>query len=209
MAILGQPTVQDMKDLLAAKDYTIAQVGNAYNAFAAQWAAKDVAAQAQWFGDWSSLNARYGAAKSKAQGAIDAESNIATAMFPDSTKVVPQSAWDGVLKALKQTYPDNAVSPGDLDDLSNRLTAAGQPQDFSKMPQPAPDADLQIIKAADKILGLGGISGGGGSTPFPWLETIGGAIAGGIFIGSIPGVALGAVAGAGLTFLLKGLGKSL
>lgn len=209
MAILGQPTVQDLKDLLTAKDYTISQVGNAYNAFAAQWAAKDVAAQAQWFGDWSSLLARYGKAKSSAQSAIDAETNVASALFPDSTKVVPQSAWDGVLKALKQTYPNSTVTPGDLDDLNNRLTAAGMTPDFSEMPQPAPDADLQIIKAADTTLGLVGISGGGGSSPFPWLETVGGAVVGGLLIGSIPGVALGAVAGAGLTYLVKGLGKSL
>lgn len=209
MAILGQPTVQDLKDLLAAKDYTIAQVGAAYNSFAAKWAAKDVAAQAQWFGDWSSLLARYGAAKSKAQGAIDAETNVATALIPDSTKVVPQSTWDGVLKALKQTYPDSTITPGDLDDLNNRLTAAGKTPNFSEMPQPAPDADLQIIKAADTTLGLVGISGSGGSSPFPWLETVGGAVVGGLLIGSIPGVALGAVAGAGLTYLVKGLGKSL
>ena len=152
MTVLGHHTVGELRDWLAAIDYEAAQVASAYAAFASTWQAQDAPAHHEWAAEWKSLQARYGVARARAQGAImRAQLEIA---IPDS--VIPvEDEWQAVLHALSKT--PGTTTKSDFQDLYNRLVAAqGKPIDMSKIPQPtAVDADLSAYKAADTVIRTG------------------------------------------------------
>ena len=178
MSVLGNPAIPDLQALIAAKDYALNQIGNAYNAFASQWAQQDLAAQADWFNDWGALLNRYGAAKQESSSWMAVESDLT--LTPSLTPV-PQNYWDDILKAVQQSYPVSTTTKGDLDDLNNRLIAAsGKNIDYSQMPQPPADADLEILKAADVVLSPIGLGPSASKGPLsflgiPWYYWAGGA----------------------------------
>jgi hypothetical protein len=152
MSVLGHHSVGELRDWLVDIDYQTAQIGAAYEAFAPAWQAQDTAAQHEWAGEWKALQARYAAARGKAQAAIfRAKLDVG---IPDSLIPV-EDEWQAVLHALART--PGAVAKGDFQDLYTRLVAAqGKPVDLSKMPQPtAPDADLNVYKAADAVIRAG------------------------------------------------------
>ena len=144
MTVLGQQTVAELRDLLAAKDYTVRQIEQAYKDFASTWEKRDASAFTDWTADWHTFRRRYDAARASAQHAIDGAK-----LNPLSDSLLPADAeYQGVLHALKQV--DGTITRGDLQDLYNRITAAGKTPDVSQTPQPkAPDEDLRAYKAAD------------------------------------------------------------
>jgi len=152
MTVLGHHTVAELRDWLSALDYEAGQIASAYATFAPTWQAQDAATHHEWASDWKALQARYHAARARAQFAtLRAQIDVGV---PDSMIPV-EDEWQGVLHALAKT--PGAVGKGDFQDLYNRLSAAqGKPVDVSKTPQPtATDADLSAYKAADVVIRAG------------------------------------------------------
>ena len=147
MTILGQETVAELKDLVSAKDYTIAQLRIAREGFSGFNAAdaKD------WDDDFSSLTRRYNAARLLAMTAFGKAS---ITPLPDD-KIPAPLEWDAVIKSIRQDKDHQ--TKGDLQDLSDRLSAAGGKPDYSNTPQPrkGTDADLEVFKNADKLIKKG------------------------------------------------------
>ena len=144
MSVLGKQTVAELKDLLAAKDYTVGQLDRAYADFAPSWVNRDPQGFTDWTSDWNALHRRYESARASAQRAID----LAKVNVLGDSLIVADVEYHGMLTALKQV--DGTITKGDLQELVNRITAAGKAPDLSQTPQPtAQDADLGAYKAAD------------------------------------------------------------
>lgn len=144
MTVLGKQTVAELKDLLAAKDYTVGQLDRAYADFAPTWVNRDPTGFVDWTTDWNAFHGRYEGARTAAQRAIE----FAKLNPVGDSLLVADTEYQGVLRALKQV--DGTITKGDLQDLYNRIAAAGKTPDVSHTPQPvAPDADLRAYKAAD------------------------------------------------------------
>lgn len=176
MTILGQNTVDELRDLVAAKDYTIAQIDKAYAPFASAWRARDASAAEAWEADFAALRRRYAAAK------VLAAEAFTRAQFTVGVRdsLIPASVeYDAILKAIRKD--PNVQSRGDLQDLSDRLAAQGVRIDYAKTPQPkAVDEDLQVYKGADTLLKKGEAAAEKAAKDWtPWL--IGGGAVLGLF----------------------------
>jgi hypothetical protein len=187
MTLLGKPTVAELKDLLAAKDYTIGQLDRAYADFAPTWVARDSAAFTDWTSDWNAFHKRYDTARTAAQRAIDfAKLNVA----PESL-LVAEDEYGAVLKALKQI--DGTITKGDLQDLYDRIAGAGKTPDLSRTPQPAAtDMDLRAYSAADRTLKAVEAVGKAAAKPAASLFTPRTVLLGFLCVGLIAGVAAAA-----------------
>lgn len=145
--ILGDPSVADVKSLIEAKDFTLKRLANGWQAIAADWAARDPAAQQDFAIDLGALVDRYNVAKAFALGRMQG-----LASYSDATE-----SWNAILKSLRQNWDEatqtgGALAKGDLSELDLRLERAGGKPDYSGMPQPnvADDHSLALFKAADK-----------------------------------------------------------
>lgn len=137
--VMGEHTVAELKDLLAAKDVEIARVEQAYQKILDQ--GPPTQAVVQWKNDWDSFRTRWNSAKKDAQDAIDAWGyNL---FVPDNMAIV-ESQYVGVVKALSQAYPELHTIPGDFVDLSARLTELGGVVDSGPIPQPKPGSDFDL-----------------------------------------------------------------
>ena len=133
--LLGDPSLSDVQQLVAAKDYEIGQL-MAHYAAASDWAKSDQAAFNDWGTDAGALQQRYLAAKNIVNTLAAAQSSLVPASYATAT-----NAWNAVLDAVHH----NPEQKGDLTDLDRRLkVATGTDTDYSKNPQPdkAMDADL-------------------------------------------------------------------
>lgn len=151
MSVLGFHSVAETKELLAAKDYDIKQVQDAFEAFAPEWLRNDPLTAADWTSDWNTFGVRYSAAKTGAVIGM-AALNAASPLVPENL-VPAEPFWNGILRALSKT--PGFVQRGDFQDLHNRLVSAqNKPVDFSGQPQPtnASDADLAVFQASDATL---------------------------------------------------------
>lgn len=147
MTILGQYTVAELEDLIAAKDYAVNQLSYAYFGDAGK---HDLHKDITWPADFTALSIRYNDAKSKAQNLISAL-KVSNPLIPNN--LIPADAtYKAILKSLR-TSP-NTISKGDLQDLSNRLAALGIQTDYSAMPQPKSGSDIELsaLKAANVAL---------------------------------------------------------
>lgn len=149
---LNEQSIADLQDLMASWSYRMAQLSQAYGAFAPTWAARDVAALADWGDDFQRLQARYTAAMANAQSAVDAAKwAIATPNY----MITGQAPYDALAKAMRQCYPPDGcpIAKGDFDDLDRRLTAArGQQTDYSQIPQPkAVDVSQKILNVTAPV----------------------------------------------------------
>jgi hypothetical protein len=151
-AVLGQPSAQDVQDLVKAKDYQIGRIIDGYQAVKDAWDARDHAGHADWLIDWQNLEERYRLARLAAMMAIDTP-------FP---KVAPAPGeWRLVLSALKQKaqfdFYGNVSGPttkGDMQDLYERLEkGAAANVTFPDTPQPTPggDVDLNVMNTLAKL----------------------------------------------------------
>jgi hypothetical protein len=147
MTILGQYTVAELEDLIAAKDYAVNQLSYAYFGDAGK---HDLHKDPTWPTDFTALSIRYNNAKTKAQNLISAL-KVSNPLIPNN--VIPADApYKSILKSLRAS--PNTISKGDLQDLSNRLAALGIQTDYSAMPQPKSGSDIELsaFKAANVAL---------------------------------------------------------
>lgn len=151
MTIAGFHSVAELKELVKAKDFDIAQVQNDADAFVNDWRQGDLARASQWMIDWVAFRDRYRLARAAAMLTIGA---AATAPVPDAM-IPAEPQWDLVLRALRAD--ESRVAPTDFQGLYTRLVAArGEQTDFSGQPQPTgiEDADLRFFKATEPIAHL-------------------------------------------------------
>jgi hypothetical protein len=159
---LGQPTVSELSDLLKAKDYEIGRIWQSYSAMKDAWWGRDQAAMSDWVSDWNGLNARYDKAKSIAKWTIWMTTVPSITPCPNE--------WQAILQAVKQDK--TKISKGDLQDLYNRLQAAGAVVTFPRTPQPAKgsDVDLEVTNTLKPVSVL---------EMLPSASTMGGVLAAG------------------------------
>jgi hypothetical protein len=138
MTLAGAHTVAELIDLVAAKDYVVNQTDKSYLSFQDSWKAQDSAAQSKWLSEWNLLKTRYGRAR------LLADTEIANAKIqPVPNTVIPaETAYTAILRSLQKT--EGVTSPGDLQDLANRLANAGASLQFPKVPQPKSGSDVDL-----------------------------------------------------------------
>ena len=143
----GLRTVAELRDLVAAYDYSLSQTGQALSDNT-----PTLALHPQEYvlllNDWNILRARYNAARAVAQSKLDSWFVLPESIEPAEVE------YRGILKAVQLSYPELRTSPGDLVDIVSRLRKlADVKPDFSQMPQPrqGTDADLKILKIADDL----------------------------------------------------------
>ncbi len=145
MTVFGVPTVGEVGDLLAAKDYQIAATEAAFGSIASDWLNADPAGFSSFLVDWSAFLERYSAAAVPIRANIEGESNL----LPDPAD------WAAILEALSPGRPA-ITAPTSFQGLVTRLMAAGGKPDMSATPQPAStDLDLATLQGADATLKAG------------------------------------------------------
>lgn len=149
----GTHTIADLKDLLAAQDYTFTQIDNEVPKLMVPPLVLD-SRVADWVTDWQNLKTRYQAARQKALDAINGWS-----IQPDSVRGA-EAEYQGILGALDSSIANsslNGYQKGDLQDLVNRMTEIGAHPQFPAMPQPTQSADFdqQFIQQTATIADVG------------------------------------------------------
>jgi len=143
---LGQYTIADLRDLIAAKDAEMKAIAASFAAFKSTWESADPSAAKAWEEDWLALAQRYIAARESAEIVL-----AASHLNPVPESLSPaQEAYIAILRALQAQ--DRVTSPGDATDLAGRLVDAGAALHY-EVPQPlAQDWDLTAIRATDKAV---------------------------------------------------------
>lgn len=187
--INGQYSVAELKDLIAAKDFDLAQLGQHYADYSPTWVTQDSTSYVAWTNDWNALQSRYASTRSSAETTI---TEAAFIVEPDS--LIPADAeYKAVLAAVNPSWAQNTNAPGSLGDLDLRLTkASGAPTDYSGQPQPTPgsDADLNALNTIAPFDIIGQLTGQaqGPANPRTWPTWAkwlgGGAVAAGVLWGA-------------------------
>lgn len=170
MTILGDHTVAEVDDLIAAKDIDMAD-------FSAKRATLPYAPDSGWDTDWAALMGRYDSAK--AAYAVQRAILVAGSLLVPNSMIDAEAAYASILGALynqpqgstADAYTDTVVTGG-FQDLANRMLAMQNPAtgapvtvNESNIPQPtAPDADLNAFNQ----LGQLPIPGLPGAKGVPW-----------------------------------------
>jgi hypothetical protein len=155
MSFLGQPTLSEVRELLAAKEHNIQTVTDAFKIVHGDWMRRNPAQLAAWLADWGGFWNRWQkAAKEARKNLADARTYTEVSLLGDThqgldeTKTVAPKTYSALMKALTQV--SGKETRGDFADLVKRLQLAGGKPDFSSTPQPSSrDADLDAYKAAD------------------------------------------------------------
>jgi hypothetical protein len=137
-AFLGTHTITDLKQLVAAQDYTFSQIDGQVPKLLVPPLVLD-SRVADWMADWQKLKARYADARAKAQKTIEAWS-----IQPDSVRSA-EDEYQGILKSLDSSLANlqlNGYQKGDLQDLYNRMAEIGAHPQFPNMPQPTKTGDF-------------------------------------------------------------------
>jgi hypothetical protein len=135
MTILGEQSLAELKDLLAAKDKEFAVITNAL-ASTPQTSWPNTALYTDWMNDWTALQARYNAVRKLAQGDIDTGN-----WQPVPLSIQPaQMRWNDVIKAIQPVY--NTTTKGDLVDVHARLNAVQKIPVYT-VPQPLKSSDFE------------------------------------------------------------------
>jgi hypothetical protein len=179
--VLGDPSVAELIDLVAAKDYEIAQLEQAYADFSPTWVQKDSAAYVAWVNDWTALKTRYAIARSSAETDI----SIAKISPVPNNAINAKTTYNGILFAMSPV--PNTVSTGSLQDIYNRITAAGGKVDMSKVPQPKPGTDLDL----NLLNTLKPLPGGSGNPAWDIAKILALLAAGIVIVVTVPVLAAG------------------
>jgi len=176
----GLYSISDLKAIIAAKDYQLAQLAAHGATAAATWGLQDIAAYKDWQSDYGALSTRYIAAKDSAKLALAAAA--LNFLMPEDA----DGSGDPGFRAIMAAIHHDPEQKGDLTDLDRRLQlATGTPTDYSNNPQPklGSDFDLNLYKATGKALDDLGLpktpAVPGGLLPaLPWgkIGLIGGAV---------------------------------
>jgi hypothetical protein len=153
LGLASEKTTSDLRDLIAAKDDVFAQI---------EQHTQGVKVDPEWMRDWQNLKARYKVAHDAATAFLspvhDAQ-DIATGLVLGPVGMVGATLkkaqdilgfknaapyYDGVLKAIQQSYPELHTSKGDLQDLYNRMPFALKP-----IPQPTVKGSDVLYQATD------------------------------------------------------------
>lgn len=145
--IFGWHTVDELRDLLAAKSVEAAKITEAGNLAASTWGTADPAAYAAFDADLHAAGVAFERARSDAQGVIDAVPAAiagATPILDDpgllDAEGKPQNVWTELVNASKPYLA-----------LEARLSAAGHaPAPYAVLQPKATDVDLGAYKVADK-----------------------------------------------------------
>lgn len=144
MTIAGRHTMQETRQLIAAKDALIKQIDDAFKS--SRWAGNDAK---KWQADWYAFNQRWIHMKKEVNSGF-MKLSIMSPGIPASA-VPSEDEWQMVLHACNVSG-DGIYTTGDLPDMQNRLEAVIGPFiDSSKIPkQDGWDGDLAGYKEADK-----------------------------------------------------------
>jgi hypothetical protein len=115
--LFGDHSPNDVQDSINLFDARMAALGQSYANLGPTWVQKDPAGFTAWTTDWSNLQSRYAAARAAASSAT----------IPIIGAFSANSAYDALLKSVHQNAPPDGapMAKGDIDDLENRLVAAG------------------------------------------------------------------------------------
>ena len=146
--VLGAPSLAELRQLCISKDAEVSQIDAIAVAFRPQWTARDPNAAAAFYKDWDALKNRYAVARANAQAAL----NSARWVLLSDSSIPAQDRWDELLASLQKK--EGVVSPGDLQDLYDKLdaaiTAAGLKHAKLSVPQPqGGDLDMDVYRAAE------------------------------------------------------------
>lgn len=143
MPVLGRYTSDDVRDLIAAKDFAIKRIQQTAETFLPQWRLSDPDAADAWELDWGAFLQRYADARGAALAAVDA-------FVPHVTGY--DDEYETVLRALT-AEKGGAYAPSDLQGLYDRLVKARKaPIDFSGGPKPrAADFDSAYYAESGKV----------------------------------------------------------
>ena len=147
----GMKSLADVQDLLTSVRYRMTQLASALGQVN-PLTVKDQAKFAALLIDAGNLKTRVSRADANASSAL----SYAGVGGPIMLATIPaQSAYDALLKAIKQGYPPDGaqVRRGDYDDVVNRLRQLSQVKvDLSQMPQPkARDLDQRFVDATAPV----------------------------------------------------------
>ena len=142
--ILGYHSVDELKDLVAAKDVAIRNLARRLEEVSNS-GKLDLTTFVPAYND---LVARYTAARAKAQAAID----DAIGAWRPLNMISAEDEWNGLLSSLNARWKDYIWSPGDgsLDDLYSRVIDAGSTatnDEPTPQPRPGSDADFNALTA--------------------------------------------------------------
>lgn len=142
--ILGYHSVDELKDLIAAKDATLRNLARRLEEVSASGQLDLVA----FTPAYNTLIAHYTTARAKAQKAID---NAIDAWRP-LNMISAEDEWNALLTSLNPRWKEYTWSPGDgsLDDLYNRVAEAGSTgvnDEPTPQPRPNTDADFNALQA--------------------------------------------------------------
>jgi|SRR5271166_5964705 len=135
--VLGVTSVEDLDKLIKNKDVELSAMG--------QQVAKS--ADPSMRQDWATLNQAYQIARA---AGVKAVADGKTAFVPDSIASTPsvRAAYSAIIAAL-QPVPDQ-VTPGNKQDIANRLIATGWKPTYTLPYQTQSDADLTFYKDTQK-----------------------------------------------------------
>lgn len=156
MNYLNQWSIDDLQDLLAAKEHDANAEAAAFKALAAERAksGRGMADLADWMADWGNFWNRWQSAKQAANREILA----AKLNFTTPNSQLASSTYADVLRAFRQNQAGQ-YAKGDFQDLVNRLTKAGaKVVDSSPTPQPKhADPSLALYNQTGAALAALGI----------------------------------------------------
>lgn len=129
---VGDHSVAELRELLAAKDYEQDQIE-----IAVQKLGDALHQDPTWQAEWSALQKSYQAARKVAAARIAATSIVPANYDPAETE------FQGILRSL--TLNPGHYTRGDIEDLYIRLRAIGGTVDESHVPQPSASADSEMV----------------------------------------------------------------
>jgi hypothetical protein len=153
LGLASEKTTSDLRDLLSAKDNVFAQI---------EQHIQGTNIDSDWMRDWQNLKARYKVARDAATtflSPIHDAQDIATGLALGPVGVLGAYVkkaqdvlgfknaapyYDGVLKAIQQSYPELRTSKGDLQDMYNRMPFAMKP-----VPQPTAKGSDVLYRSTD------------------------------------------------------------
>lgn len=149
----GSHSIADLKQLVAAQDYTFSQIDAQVPKLLVPPLVLD-SRVVDWMTDYQALKARYATARAKAETAISAWS-----IQPDTVRTA-ENEYQGILQSLDSSLANPQLAgyqKGDLQDLYNRMAEIGAHPQFPNMPQPDPkqDFDTQFIQQTAPLSDLG------------------------------------------------------
>jgi hypothetical protein len=156
-AFLGSHTIDELKDLVNAKDDELKNLAEVSASYLPAWRSRDPAAAAAWQSDYAKFKSDYAAARASAQDAIDKAAGkgafLGMQLTPDSINTSGDTAYKLLLQAINPGMNQSAAS-NRLVQLRNRLQAAGatMTEYFVRQPVYTKELGTQFTQATQPIV---------------------------------------------------------